>query len=51
MSSGLSCPQCGHPSRVVRSEATPSGRERQRVHKCRDCGRLFTSTERVDDRK
>jgi transcriptional regulator NrdR family protein len=42
----MKCPACKSPdSRVVRSEQTPSGTERVRIHRCCRCGHVFVTRE------
>ena len=44
------CPFCSHPdNRVVDSREVRGGAEIRRRRECSDCGRRFTTYERVDD--
>ncbi len=46
----MNCPFCGHPdNRVVDSRDVRSGLEIRRRRECSDCGKRFTTYERVDE--
>ena len=46
----MNCPFCGHPdNRVVDSRDVRSGLEVRRRRECSDCGKRFTTYERVDE--
>lgn len=46
----MKCPFCGHvDNRVVDSREAREGREIRRRRQCSDCGRRFTTYERIDD--
>ncbi len=46
----MKCPFCGHPdNRVVDSRDVRSGSEVRRRRECSECGKRFTTYERVDE--
>jgi transcriptional repressor NrdR len=46
----MNCPFCGHPdNRVVDSRDVRSGSEIRRRRECSECGKRFTTYERVDE--
>jgi transcriptional repressor NrdR len=46
----LKCPYCGHPGdKVVDSRESKEGEVIRRRRECLDCGRRFTSYERIDE--
>jgi len=46
----MNCPYCGHPGdKVVDSRESKEGEVIRRRRECLDCGRRFTSYERIDE--
>lgn len=46
----MKCPYCGHPGdKVVDSRESKEGEVIRRRRECLDCGRRFTSYERIDE--
>lgn len=46
----MRCPWCGHPEdRVVDSREAQDGQATRRRRECLDCGRRFTTYERIED--